>query len=384
MKKILVIHNKYREIGGEDIAVENELKLLKKLFIVEDVIFDNNIKNLVKQTKYFLLNNNTESNKLLSKKLKSFDPDLIYIHNTWFKVSLGVFKILKKTGKPIYLKLHNFRYNCTKSYITKKHLSGKSLCPACGLKKESTGIFNKYFAESYIKSFLIIRYGKQYFKILKDEGVNLFVLTDFHKKYLKNLGFNESKITVIPNYIHNDVEEIIEKKKDYIIYAGRISEEKGLQELISSFLAANIESLILYIIGSGPMLNFLQTKYTNNKKIRFFGPIENKQTLKLIKGSKAVVTATKLYEGQPTLLCEASSLKVPSIFPDSGGIKEFFPETTELMFKQDDYDGLQSKFQKILDSDLIQMEGQNNQIFIEKYLDYEKLSKLFYKSFDDE
>ena len=48
------------------------------------------------------------------------------------------------------------------------------------------------------------------------------------------------------------------------------------------------------------------------------------------------------------------------------------------------YDDLQSKFQKILDSDLIQMEGQNNQIFIEKYLDYEKLSKLFYKSFDDE
>ena len=35
MKKILVIHNKYREIGGEDIAVENELTLLKKLFIVK-------------------------------------------------------------------------------------------------------------------------------------------------------------------------------------------------------------------------------------------------------------------------------------------------------------------------------------------------------------
>ena len=30
MKKILLIHNKYRDLGGEDIAVENEINLLKK------------------------------------------------------------------------------------------------------------------------------------------------------------------------------------------------------------------------------------------------------------------------------------------------------------------------------------------------------------------
>jgi len=30
MKKILVVHNKYRERGGEDIAVDNEINILKK------------------------------------------------------------------------------------------------------------------------------------------------------------------------------------------------------------------------------------------------------------------------------------------------------------------------------------------------------------------
>ena len=48
--------------------------------------------------------------------------------------------------------------------------------------------------------------------------------------------------------------------------------------------------------------------------------------MKMINESKAVVTATKLYEGQPTLLCEASVSSVPSIFPDYGGISEFFPK----------------------------------------------------------
>ena len=31
MKKILIIHNNYRNIGGEDIAVKNEISYLKNL-----------------------------------------------------------------------------------------------------------------------------------------------------------------------------------------------------------------------------------------------------------------------------------------------------------------------------------------------------------------
>ena len=42
-------------------------------------------------------------------------------------------------------------------------------------------IFNKYFTESYIKSFLVNRYGKKYFKILKQDVNKILVLTKFYK-----------------------------------------------------------------------------------------------------------------------------------------------------------------------------------------------------------
>ena len=45
MKKILFIHTFYQNKGGEDIAVENELNLLKEVFEVETLFFSNNIKN---------------------------------------------------------------------------------------------------------------------------------------------------------------------------------------------------------------------------------------------------------------------------------------------------------------------------------------------------
>ena len=49
MKKILVVHNKYRNLGGEDIAVANEVALLKQYFKVEELYFENTIKNPIKQ-----------------------------------------------------------------------------------------------------------------------------------------------------------------------------------------------------------------------------------------------------------------------------------------------------------------------------------------------
>ena len=42
-KKVLIVHNKYRNLGGEDLAVENEIVFLKEHFNVEVLYFTNNV-----------------------------------------------------------------------------------------------------------------------------------------------------------------------------------------------------------------------------------------------------------------------------------------------------------------------------------------------------
>ena len=44
MKKVLLIHNLYRNFGGEDSAVNGDEKLLKKKYDVQKIIFDNSDK----------------------------------------------------------------------------------------------------------------------------------------------------------------------------------------------------------------------------------------------------------------------------------------------------------------------------------------------------
>ena len=71
-------------------------------------------------------------------------------------------------------------------------------------------------------------------------------------------------------------------------------------------------------------------KVTPSEKIKFLGQMDNDKVVKYISNAKAVATATKLYEGQPRLLCEASSVGTISIYPSFGGMNEFFQKITYL------------------------------------------------------
>jgi len=376
--KILVLHNQYRNLGGEDIAVINEIELLKKYYDVKVLNFSNNKITSLSVLFSFITNNNYRSNKILKENLKSFKPDYVYIHNTWFKISLGIFRILNKWPVQVVLKLHNFRYDCTKSFKSSSHFNGEKFCRGCGLSPSETGYINKYFPNSLLKSFFVLIYGAKYFRILKNNNLKILVLTSFHKNYIQNLGVNKRKVFLHPNFINT--QELINhkesKKENYYIYAGRISKEKGVKELITSFSDAKLSNIKLKVVGTGPLLSSLKESNTN-KAVEFLGPVTNEKVLNLIKNSRAVITATKLYEGQPTLLCEASSFGIPSVFPETGGISEFFPENYIYKFNQFDYKDLEKKLIDIFHSNSSPSEGNSNKEFIMNMLSEETLINNF-------
>ena len=183
-------------------------------------------------------------------------------------------------------------------------------------------------------------------------------------------------LTQINNELVNNETE------SYIVYAGRISEEKGVRELIESFNKAELDSIKLKIIGEGPQYE-KYNKLFSSSNIEFLGERENIEVLEIIAKSKAVITATKLYEGQPTLLCEASSIGVPSFYPRTGGISEFFPEDYILSFEQFNYEELTNKLLYLLDDEKIKAIGKENKKYIANYLSKKTLINKFEKVIND-
>ena len=378
MKKILILHNKYREIGGEDIAVQNEIKFLQKFYEVDVLYFENSYKNFFAAVLTLLFVNNSFSNKKIKRKIINFQPDLVYIHNTWFMLSLGFINKIKKEQIPILFKLHNFRYSCTNTFSLKKHLDGKMFCRACGKSLNKKSFFNKYYQSSYIKSLFVILHSRKLLKILTSNEHKISLLTEFHKSKLISLGVYESNIKIIPNPIKFK-KNISKKWSKELIYAGRISEEKGLRELINTFESSGIKDYTLKIIGDGPLFKKLQRNRYQNTKL--LGRLDNETTLKHIRNSSIVVTTTKLYEGQPTILSEASSLGIPSIFPITGGIEEFFPKNYEYSFVQFDYENLAEKIKLLISSENKDEVGARNYEFLKKKLEESQLKSNFEEIF---
>ena len=365
MKKILVLHTKYRNLGGEDIAVSNEIDLLRKHYDVEVLFFTNSPFSIFKN-----------SRKLLNKKIVNFNPDIIYIHNLWFAAGLKIFKTFKKIDCQVLIKFHNFRYFCTKTFFLKNHLKKDLVCLACGMERKKNMLLNNYYPTSFLKSMYVNYFGVKFFRIISSFNLKILVLTNFHKQFLIDLGIDPKKIFLMHNFLEVSHDYPKVNDSDYLIYAGRISKEKGVEELILSHSKSNLDSIKLKLVGEGPELAYLKKKY-DKFNVEFIGPLSNNEVLKLIKNSKAVITATKLYEGQPTLLCEASKYSVPSIFPMSGGIKEFFPENYLLSYEQFNYKDLENKINYLEKQEICHELGKQNFKYIEELLSEDKIISDF-------
>ena len=72
MKKILILHNNYKNYGGEDSNLENEILFLKKYYIVENITVKNSNKLNLKVLISLMLLSNSDSNKKLKSKLNDF------------------------------------------------------------------------------------------------------------------------------------------------------------------------------------------------------------------------------------------------------------------------------------------------------------------------
>ena len=79
LKKLLIIHNKYRITGGEDIVVEQETKVLEKHFIVSSLIFSNKVSLSINKLPLFLSSRSKESRDKLTKVIDDFDKEVTQI-----------------------------------------------------------------------------------------------------------------------------------------------------------------------------------------------------------------------------------------------------------------------------------------------------------------
>lgn len=155
---------------------------------------------------------------------------------------------------------------------------------------------------------------------------------------LKKHGLRKS-ISVLANPIDIDffrpVSDLVQKEKTkkklgvkgkMLIYVGRVSYEKSIDQVIKAFGRAIkiIPDLNLVIVGDGPekeKLENLADRLKIRKNLKFTGYLRGKELLETLRAADIFITASKS-ENMPVSILEAMSAGLPVIGVDALGIPE--------------------------------------------------------------
>jgi len=347
---ILLVHNFHRSgaPGGDDTVVKQEIQLLKS-YGHEVVLFSKNNDdfdklNFIKKIDTFLhLDYSQNVYKELISLIKSEKFDIAHIHNIFPLITPSVYFALKASGIPIVHTLHDFRFFCANAFLFRQG----NICELCPTESTINAAKYKCFKNSFIGSVFVARYlskikKERYFLIPQ----KYIALTEFSKQKFIEFGIPTEKIVVKPNFVENSLPNPKEKKADYFVYAGRLSEEKGIKILIKAFADDRLRQIPLKIIGSGPLeweLKQVVEKY-NLKNIEILGLLSRLEVLKQMESSIATIFPSILYETFGLTIVESFSVGTSVVASNFGTMSVLIkPFKTGLLFERGNPEDLAEK-----------------------------------------
>ena len=169
----------------------------------------------------------------------------------------------------------------------------------------------------------IERYGFFYpiVKVIINQSDSILCASGQIEKRLVSMGFNESKITVIPSIVDiNNVKEYSGPKIYDIINIGSLDSNKNQMLLLKACALLSPSNIL--IIGEGPMRLPLESEARKNHlNITFTGRIPHEIVLEKLQKSRIYVHVSKS-EGLPVSILEAMFFELPVVVTKSPYVSE--------------------------------------------------------------
>jgi glycosyltransferase involved in cell wall biosynthesis len=142
----------------------------------------------------------------------------------------------------------------------------------------------------------------------------------------------------------------------------------------------------LFIAGDGPLRQALEAKSRGVKSIRWLGHIDQKEILKRLSESRALIFPTKCFEGQPLILLEAMSVGCPVITSRIGNPKNLIDDGQNgLHFKTGSIDELFSRIRMLseYEEQARRMGRKARETYLETYTpeaNYSRMTEIYAKA----
>ena len=178
----------------------------------------------------------------------------------------------------------------------------------------------------------------------------------------------KNKILYLPSFVALDKHRVAESAGDYVLYFGRLSEEKGIDTFIDA--AAMNPHVPHWIVGTGPEEQALKAQADENgvDNIRFLGFQSGDKLQQLVSEALAIVVPSRWYENSPLTVMEGFAHGRPIIGANIGGIPELIEtEVDGLLFQPGDASDLAQQIAALTTNpDLATEMGQRGRAKVER------------------
>lgn len=321
-----------------------------------------------------------EAKRKMKRVIKNFRPDVIHLNNINFQLTPSIIDISHKMGIPIVQTVHDYQMICPNHLLFNPN--NKKICEKCIYGSKWNCAKNNCIHGSKMKSIIGSIEGILYTKLKKSyQKIDKFICPSIflENKLHESSNIYKGKTVSIHNFIEfKDLNNY--KKEDYVLFFGRLSEEKG----VKIFLEICIEcpNIKFKIAGTGPLENCCK----NIENVEFLGFKSGQDLEEIIAKAKFSVYPSIWYENCPLSILESESLGTPVMTADYGGMKELVEEgeTGKLVRNILDKEEFKAEILNLYKNDILLdnmskkcLEKRNEMINLKEYGD--RILKIYYE-----
>lgn len=307
--------------GGEDVHVETLQKIYESLG--HKVLRFPRDASFIGENSLSILRGlaSEELPKELRIGLDSEENAIVHIHNIHPVPGVALLKYLMQSKHRVWMTVHNHRMYCANGlarydgkecYECRESISAsRPLIKNCNQDRKRSAYYGMAVAK--------IRNENLWAKAIDD----FIVPSEYIADEVSAVGIPRAKIHIIPHSVTVpsailEVDDSSEMSKDParkaadFVYFGRLSEEKGIKEIVE--IAEHFPNYRFRVIGDGPLANFLQSKSLEN--LEFLRGLGRDSALKAARNCRFALSLSTCNESFSMWPVEAALLGIPSLVSD--------------------------------------------------------------------
>ena len=324
-----VLHvNDYAWAGGCEVLMNDTVGWLNERGITAEVFTSDEVVNHRRTPLSYI--DSHRCRRALRRRLKSFEPDVVHLHNFYHELSPGILATLKKwrrarrdKGLParVVMTAHDHHLICPNSGMLSYKGRKMRPVPPKHLRHLWRILITRWDHRSELHSALkIIQHVWNYRLWRRQRTIDLVICPS---RYLQDL-LRRFDTMLLPHPTPDvDVKEAKSTDELRMVFAGRLEPEKGL-EVFLRILPDNFAGR-LEVIGDGsslPTCRAICRRYNLEDRVQFLGELTRPETIERIAAAHVLLLPSLCPENYPLSLLEALACSINILVSNFGGAME--------------------------------------------------------------